>query len=554
MKKVKKELIFLIFLIFILQIQNVNARRDIYAEGRFNVSEDTYVNSNYPNNNYGTSQDLYVRSSSPTQITYLKFNGSIPDNMTIVNSEYIELNFYVSSLSSYLTIYAHRLFDPFYENETTYNSKPSASDPFASIYTNDPGWKKINMSKNDFINSLNNGIQLTSNSATTSVVINSKENSNNNLAWLNITYYTNYLEINAYDEINQSKINSFNVYINNETDSVMYLNLTSTENKIDYSRIPLGNITIGIEDYDGNYARRNYVINWQNRSQNYVLNAYLPRVNRGWIHSIYVTNLVGYPITNATVQFYKLIGSSFVELSNDKTDSGGIVNNFVDAYTLYYVSVSADNYNPIFFGLAPNPQYRVTQVRLFSNETIISISNFTSPFSNVYYLLLPENRTHYNNITFSFELIDTDNNLNYWGMYVYYANKSNLIYNYTSYTPSGGIIEYTTGNNTGKYIVVPFFKKGSYPEYSFERFYWLNRKIGISNLEFGWLSDFSKLLIAIIITIVIMAFVGRINQTGAAIVGLIVLGFFMLIGFIDWLVLLATCLVVISLLFLRIYI
>ncbi len=93
-------------------------------------SDDTYVNSNLPNDNFGSSNTIYVGEG--IRRSYLKFNlSSIPSDKTIVSTRLrLDTNF---STLTYPEIGAHYLLaDAWDETTITWNNAPTGFNPTAT--------------------------------------------------------------------------------------------------------------------------------------------------------------------------------------------------------------------------------------------------------------------------------------------------------------------------------------------------------------------------------------------------------------------------------------
>ncbi|OGG03824.1 hypothetical protein A2W14_04750 [Candidatus Gottesmanbacteria bacterium RBG_16_37_8] len=94
-----------------------------------NVKEDSYVNSNYPNNNSGTESDLKIKAS-PNKITYIKFDLSALSGL-YVNSA--KLRFWITDPSNGIMNVQSVSDNSWTEKGITYNNRPPAGTLLTSF-------------------------------------------------------------------------------------------------------------------------------------------------------------------------------------------------------------------------------------------------------------------------------------------------------------------------------------------------------------------------------------------------------------------------------------
>jgi hypothetical protein len=374
------------------------------------------------------------------------------------------------------------------------------------------------------------------------------------------------LTITAFDERTLAPL-MFNVTITNATSTFNLSNQNTTVLAWNETGLPLGSVRISISSTGYSAIPRNY---YTTISPAISLNlvAYLLADAVGIYDTFVVIDYNGNPIQGALITVNKLIGSAYVAVEQETTDSAGSALFFLDPSTTYQVLATASGYlfavdvdgvpQPWFYH-QPNPRIQPTYIHMLrSGGTAQNLFGLTTLFGNVTFLLLPEEYIHNQSFLISFTILDSAGELQWYGMTVVYRNSTNTtIVNTSNLTaPSGATLLYTTSNQSGFYDVYTWFKKTGFDEYDATvKTYVITNSTGFGNVG-AYMLSWSMLtlqLIALLITIMVVGFMARFSMIVAGAIGLACLAMFCLVGFFSWIWWGATVLVYVSVVALRTY-
>ena len=293
--------------------------------------------------------------------------------------------------------------------------------------------------------------------------------------------------------------------------------------KISYFRLPknLNKITVS----SSNYIPRHYLLT---PNSNYDLTAYLLPYNSGIYYTFYVYNTASQPIQGAQVNLEKLINGKWIMISSQLTDASGKAVVYLDVTNPQYkLTVEDQGYVDIHTNLAIDVNNPLTYIVLRSSG--VNGSNeihFTTPLTNISYQYNP-NASINTSLNFSLSLYSGNNDLAYYGFYVYNTTSSQFKLIDTIKTtnqPSGGQLNWYT-NTTGSYEIVPFFKKGNNTEVQLSPVdYVVAGSSGVMGIDLSdWMPANVWWLIVVFIEIALMIFIGRFTMKGAGIIGVIVM-------------------------------
>lgn len=257
------------------------------------------------------------------------------------------------------------------------------------------------------------------------------------------------------------------------------------------------------------------------------------------------------PIAGAWINVSRFINATgrYELMSSLLTDTNGYANLYLISSVLYLFDISADGFISITADWNPPPvhPYQLPELKIFRLEPttpVIPTINYTFIMQNITWSLTPTTLQNQGAIPFSYHIISSDGRLQWYRMTVYYLNVSNntwvVLYNGNASTSTGGYLNYTTPNITGRYKVELYFKKIGYHEYKL-----VSLQYTIITIK-AWIKaipDFVWYLVIIILMIMIMGFCYTKLGTGliTGYIGLFVFAFGLLMkpgltvnGFSGW--------------------
>lgn len=366
------------------------------------------------------------------------------------------------------------------------------------------------------------------------------------------------LTINVFDESNGTAINNWNVFISNQDGTDVYENASNSNPLIiDVDDIPHGkDVTIRINA--DNYRNQTYIMTLDTNAQ-YVLNAHLPLKSSSELYLLQVKNEIDLVVPDAYITIRRYINETvgFGNISSLITDGEGQVNIYFIPNTLYKITIEATGYNTGYSDYYPSDSIFTHTLRIYFRSGTGEPKKYL--FDNITWSITPTNPYHTNSIDVAYTINSDDGKLEWFNATVHVWNSTNEIWvllyaeNITD-QPTGGTIDYTIANNTGKYSFTCRFKKEGFPVYTFGteescRIYYIylpDRGWGIENIP-----SFVYMLFTIILMIGatgLLALVGAGDASGIGGMGVMAIMFAynpsLLIGGIScWFVLFAAVVV-----------
>lgn len=315
------------------------------------------------------------------------------------------------------------------------------------------------------------------------------------------------INFNCYNESTSNNL-TFDIFISNPDGSQVYNALNcSNPFATNISLIPTGENILFIFSSDG-YRVRSYYINVGEENW-FTLNAYLVSENDSELYLLQVKNEIDIVVPDTHITFKTYINETigFGNISSLITDGEGQVNIYLVPGKLYKIIITAIGYDTGISDYYPSDS-------IFTHTLRIYFSNGTGEpkeylFDNIGWSITPTDPYHNNSIDVAYTINSDDGKLEWFNATVHVWNSTNEIWvllyaeNITD-QPTGGTIDYTIANNTGKYSFTCRFKKEGFPVYTFGteescRIYYIylpDRGWGIENIP-----SFIYMLITIVLMI-----------------------------------------------------
>ena len=376
----------------------------------------------------------------------------------------------------------------------------------------------------------------------------------------------------AYKESNTTiEINNFTLFIKNQAGSKTYINTTcNNPTVLDVTQVPNGKKTAIQVSKDGYHTATKYmdiyVNNW------YVINFYLSADVAGggdegeddyvppWDEDSnesygyqYLLTVVGPqteyggnpPIEGAKITIERYINTTeqYEEIYIVYTDANGQRSVWLIPETLYQVTIVKSGYQTEIADLEPRQivyadDWKYT-FRLVPSTTDQDTDRNDSEYmwKNITWSISPLDVIHYDSFLFNYTIRSSDNQLEWYSMYIYYDNETSglmeLIYSSNiSDSPGGGSITYTVPNVTGRYEISCWFRKTGYPPHEILQENSIVKFISIISDDLNEFPDTAYFIILIFLTIIAMGFCIIYFQTGTGTgyIGLGVMAFGLLIN------------------------
>jgi len=220
------------------------------------------------------------------------------------------------------------------------------------------------------------------------------------------------------------------------------------------------------------------------------------------------------PIDGAYVVIKRYFNNtgSYETIYSVYTDSNGQVSVWLVPGVLYQVTISKTGYETEIILLEPRTiQYADDWKYTFRLSR--SSGTWEEPeylMKNITWSVEPLAPIHYGSFTIWFNITSSDNKLEWFSMRVLYYNTTNntwvvLFYNKT-YSSSGGSINYTIPNVTGRYSIECWFKKQGYDPYEVLQEGSLVTFIEKAKQSLESFPDFAYFVVLLIIMIMVMGF------------------------------------------------
>ena len=354
-----------------------------------------------------------------------------------------------------------------------------------------------------------------------------------------------YIQINNSNYEWKTKTVNITVSIASISDNVRLYEIRMLANTANYNYIDNNTIEVinpfnstakiyvsGDITYASTYSTtpRMYVVA-SNTQASTTLKAYLIPLNGiNGIRNVDVLNTLTGFIEGATVSVMKLYGNTFMPVDQRVTAIDGRGTFFVNPTSVYLLKAEHPDYQTAQRDWQPSTD---TSISLTSGATS---KNFTGLYDDITLELIPEQTVlpPGSSQDFNWTVSAFRGDLEFYGMNITKYDGSHV--DTTSTSPTGGIITTTLTMLPNNTIVYVFFKKINYTLWSGNRTYYVynissaNTTIvtimtNLSNSASG-LDNTARAIIAIFITMIIMAGAAKFTYTGAGFVGLIVMGIF----------------------------
>ena len=361
------------------------------------------------------------------------------------------------------------------------------------------------------------------------------------------------------DELTLAQIPLFNVTIFNSTLSLTFNNQTNNFTQ-SFDTIPNGAVTIEIVDVDGLYGERIFFTTI-NELASVDLVTYLLLLADSNFASFGTINIFGGAVSDVLLSAQRTIGGVPVVVAQEITDDTGLAAMFLDPTNTYTITASRTGFITEVISVKPN-----LATTTFITMTSTLELNFSTLFDDISFrfqpfqsgLLRSDGPTN-----FTYTVISSSSTLENFKMNITAGNGSLLFSEVVAGDADGGsIIAELNLLNLGTNITVfgHFQKTGfnfttrsmTYQIFNItEGNYTINRVIGQVNDNLFGLSNNTTAILSLIITSIVMGATAMINKKHVSLVGMITLGLFTLLTWLNPGLFLVISLGVIAALFLR---
>jgi len=275
------------------------------------------------------------------------------------------------------------------------------------------------------------------------------------------------------------------------------------------------------------YGVRTSSLNSTNVSTSNTVNQtlYLPNYASGGYYTFYVRSPNNLPVENAIVT----VSNVNQVLQTMNTNPDGTAVTFLKVSQPYIINVSASGYANKVFNFTPTPSLTTMIVTLESSY--IQPVQLSDVFKDINWTLTPNNQYYFTSkFNITLKISSNGSNLSYWGMKInkYFNNTDTVVFNQNKTTASGGTLQYNISNNSiGKYTVTVWFKHNNFTEIQPApvSYFYVNQT-GVSQASAdikdqmgGW----SYFFIAVIVAMLVAAFVSQYSLEGGGVVALLIL-------------------------------
>lgn len=181
-------------------------------------------------------------------------------------------------------------------------------------------------------------------------------------------------------------------------------------------------------------------------------------------------------VENAFVQIKKMLNGTWSLISSLYSDANGYVNLYLQPEIPLKVYISKSGYNSAISDYLPPPPNQHGQTtekwfRLIKNYTEPPIDEWETLWTNITWSIEP--KVYYFNTDFIiyYNISSIDNKLEWYDAYLYFYDSENITWILLDFdnesSSSGGSLNFTVPNITGKYSLVARFKKENYSIYTF---------------------------------------------------------------------------------------
>jgi len=344
-----------------------------------------------------------------------------------------------------------------------------------------------------------------------------------------------YLDVK--DEVGEGDI-QFNFTARNETTSFTQEDIAEFDQDYrDFSGFPTGDVSITVQDVDGQYKSRTFFAKI-NENSRVSLTAYLLKLGDGIYTSIEVVDSEQDAISGAQINIQKLFGASYKTVAQRRTSDAGGASFYLDPDMTYRAYVTHPNYVGFQGTFAPaNYQYDPLIIQLGSSSQY----NFSTRWDSVSYKLEPRDNIleGEGDQTFNWTVMDSQNDLTELGVRLW-DNGTEINSDSLKDSPSGGtvsITEYLGNYSSGKKLKVEGYFLSGGETYSLNRTYTVRKGFdqGVFSIDAIFYelkkntSDTAQGFIALIVTFLAGLATGKTGiggTTGGGFVAILVLGVF----------------------------
>jgi len=307
-----------------------------------------------------------------------------------------------------------------------------------------------------------------------------------------------------YEETNITNNITFNVTISNTTTSETNYNIYTYQNNT-----VRGDLTI--EYWANDYPRRKrfQLISLTGFTN---ISIYSLGSSDGHLVSFYIVDTSESPIENVLVTARRLIGSVWYVVDQERSDSSGVAQLFLQSTASYELFFNRTGYSDVNSTSTPSE----SAYKVYMTSTTGYTGNYTpTMWENLTMVITPQGGAVRNqSTTFNYTVVSTDSLLEWWGMNLTWGNGTNFYSNNTT-TVAGGIMTYTIdlSNEVGSNISMEvWFKKQGFDAYIDPRIYFVQGFVEegvyyILNTLAGAIDPFSLGIIALFISMLAAGFV-----------------------------------------------
>lgn len=191
-------------------------------------------------------------------------------------------------------------------------------------------------------------------------------NSTNNIYSTGVSVPWGGLQVNAYNESDNSALSGWGLFITNQSGTQTYSN-TNCDNShtVNLTNLPIDS-NVAIKVNLTLYKTRYYYIDITGYNDYQIINVYLPPDNDSELYLLTVEDEVGNPISDARMEIKQYVGTQYVNVSVLYTDGSGEVSLYLRNDTIYKINLTKEGYQDEIADFIPDPDLRThTFVMLF---------------------------------------------------------------------------------------------------------------------------------------------------------------------------------------------
>lgn len=335
------------------------------------------------------------------------------------------------------------------------------------------------------------------------------------------------LDMRCYDEKTLDRI-YFTAATYNSTTTTTFSNIYNlTQN---WANISYGAVTIAVSNAIGVYGPtayypRTYTIN--NGNTEYTdLNCFMLNASASAIYvRFHIRDITNQPIANATTQILRSFGGAAVVVGEITTDSSGDAAFYMELGAPYALQVAATGYLNYYTTITPSSNdYTITLTSATTGSTGLPINIY----DDINWYILPSVALTQQVTNLTLVVYSSNDSLDYFGAAFYNSTGSLLQFTNVTGSPGGGVIYYSHNatNNTGNVTMTFWLRRNP----GFEGNYtwlWLggifndtlhNLNTTLNQAKTSGGSSVGLGILWLLITLIVGAFVCRVNLFAGAIV------------------------------------